>query len=131
MSRKISPLLLAVVLIAVVLSLVLIMMGIPDYLNNNATGSLYITMGLTILAISAYMLFQSRKRVFKMGFETQPLTTTLLCQKCGFKNIREFQNSDYIFKHTDEACPKCKEKAIVISAIYREVKEKEKTREEI
>ncbi len=41
--------------------------------------------------------------------------------KCGFKNIREFERGDYIFKEVEE-CPKCEEK-MMISSIYREAEE--------
>jgi hypothetical protein len=50
------------------------------------------------------------------------------CAKCGFKNIREFKRGDFVFKETDEPCPKDNQK-MIISAIYREVKDKEKARE--
>jgi DNA-directed RNA polymerase subunit RPC12/RpoP len=52
--------------------------------------------------------------------------STIECNKCGVKNVREFQRGDYIFKET-ERCQKCNEK-MLITAIYREVKEKEKER---
>jgi ribosomal protein L40E len=53
-----------------------------------------------------------------------PITTTIECRKCGFKSVREFQRGDYIFKEV-EPCQKCNEK-MLITAIYREVKEKPK-----
>ena len=55
----------------------------------------------------------------------QPVTTTMECSKCGFKNVRDFQRGDYIFKETEQQCPKCNEK-MSIASIYREVKEKKK-----
>jgi len=54
------------------------------------------------------------------------VTTTTECKKCGYKNVREFQRGDYIFKELDQ-CQKCNDK-LIITAIYREVKEKEKER---
>jgi len=59
------------------------------------------------------------------GIAMQPIITTIQCSKCGFKNIRDFQRGDYIFKETDQQCPKCNEK-MSIASIYREVKEKRK-----
>lgn len=140
-ARRVSPFLLAILLITLLLSLVSIgygtlalasalAKGTLDYLGGETgTGILFMTLGLATLALAAYMLFQTRKRISKLGLEMQPLITTLLCQKCGFRNIRDFQRGDYIFKQTENPCPKCSEKAVVIGSIYREVKEKAKARE--
>jgi hypothetical protein len=43
--------------------------------------------------------------------------------------VRDFQRGDFVFKQTDQACPKDNEK-MTISAIYREVKDKEKAKED-
>jgi len=130
-TSKVSPFLLAIILITLLLSLISIYQGINEYLvGRTDQGSFYMSIGAVTLALSAYMLFQTRKRMLKlMGMEMQPLSTTLQCQKCGFKNVREFQRGDFVFKQTDQACPKDNEK-MMISAIYREVKEKEKAKEE-
>jgi len=86
-------------------------------------------MGISILAISSYLWLQTRRRMLKLGMGMLPLNTTLECQKCGFKNVREFQRGDYVFKNTEDQCPKCNEKTMTIGSIFREVKEKEKARE--
>lgn len=114
-------------MITLLLSLVSIYLGLKAWINGGVEeGTFYIGMGAVTLALSAYMLFQTRRRVLKLiGMEMQPLSTTLQCQKCGLKNVREFQKGDFIFKQTDQACPQDNEK-MVISAIYREVKEKGK-----
>jgi hypothetical protein len=54
--------------------------------------------------------------------------TTIECQNkaCNNKTVREFQRGDYVFKESDVACGKCVGKQM-ITAIYKEVKEKEKT----
>jgi len=130
MARKVSPFLLAIIMITLVLSLASIYYGIESYTkNNSADGSLFLTMGVTTLIISAYLLLQTRKRMLTVGMAMQPLNTTLECQKCGFKNIREFQRGDFVFKHAEDQCPKCNEKTLTIGSIFREVKEKEKARE--
>jgi len=129
-ARRVSPFLLAIIMITLVLSLVSIYQGIDAYTQDKPeNGSLFLTMGVTTLAISTYLLFQTKKRVLKLGMEMPPLTTTLECQKCGFKNVRDFQRGDYIFKQLEEQCPKCNEKAMSIGSIFREIKEKEKTKE--
>jgi hypothetical protein len=71
------------------------------------------------------MLLQSRKRVASMKIEAPKVMTTIECRKCGFKSVREFQRGDFVFKDL-EACQKCDDK-MIITAIYKEVKEKEKT----
>jgi len=125
--RKISPIFLAIVLAVLLLSVFLIYGGIDAYMKNDASGNLFLTTGITILALLAYMVLQTRRRVLRMatGLPMQPVTTTMQCQKCGFKNVRDFQRGDYIFKETEQQCPKCNEK-MSIASIYREVKEKRK-----
>lgn len=107
--------------------------GVTEYVSLNGdtnTALFYIGMGAVTLGLSAYMLFQTRKRMLKLAsVEMQPLSTTLICQKCGLRNVRDFQRGDFVFKQTDQACPKDNEK-MMISAIYREVKEKDKAKED-
>jgi len=130
MARRISPFFLAIIMITLVLSLASIYEGIDAYSKNDSTsGSLFLTMGVTTLIISAYLWLQTRRRMLKLGMEMQPLNTTLECQKCGFKNVRDFQRGDYVFKRTEDQCPKCNEKTMAIGSIFREVKEKERAKE--
>jgi Zn finger protein HypA/HybF involved in hydrogenase expression len=130
MTRRISPFLLAILMITLILSFASIYEGIDAYSkNDSASGSLYLTMGATTLIISTYLWFQTRQRMLKLSMAIQPINTTLECQKCGFKNVREFQRGDYVFKNTEDQCPKCNEKTITIGSIFREVKEKEKAKE--
>lgn len=130
MARRISPFLLAILMITLILSLASIYEGIDAYTKNDpASGSLYLTMGATTLIISTYLWFQTRRRMLKLSMAIQPINTTLECQKCGFKNVREFQRGDYVFKHTEDQCPKCNEKTMAVGSIFREVKEKEKAKE--
>jgi hypothetical protein len=131
MARKFSHIQLAIILIPLLLALILIFLGLNDTLGGRTEeGSLYLSMGMLVLAFSTYWLFQTRRRILRiMSSEIQPLSTTLQCQKCGFKNVREFQRGDFVFKQTDQACPKDNEK-MMISAIYRELKEKQKAKEE-
>jgi len=128
MARRISPFLIAILMITLVLSLASIYQGIDAYTKNDSvSGSLFLTMGVTTLIISTYLWFQTRQRMVKLRMTIQPINTTVECQKCGFKNVREFQRGDYVFKPTEDQCPKCNEKTMAIGSIFREVKEKEKT----
>jgi len=125
LQRKNSPILLAILLITLLLSVAAIFQGVELYITNNyEEGSFYLTLGATVLALSAYVLFQTRKKIIKLALQNQPITTTILCEKCGLKNVRDFKRGDYIFKEV-ESCPKCNEK-MIISSIYRVVKEKGK-----
>jgi len=128
--RRFPPLLIGIIMVALLLALVSIYFGLTEYfLGDSGTASFYMSIGMVTLALSTYMLYMTRKRMIRIiGMEMQPLSSTVQCQKCGFKNIREFQRGDYVFKETDDSCPKDNQK-MVISAIYREVKEKEKARE--
>jgi cell division protein FtsL len=128
--RRVSPFLLVIIMIVLVLSLASIYQGFRDLYGENpdaTSGSLYLTIGVTTLAMSTYLLFQTKRRAPRLGLEILPLNTTILCQKCGFRNIRDFQRGDYIYKQMEEPCPKCSEKAMTIGSIFREVKDKEKT----
>jgi hypothetical protein len=71
-------------------------------------------------------LLQSRRAVVTMKRGPSKVTTTIECRKCGFKNVRDFQRGDYVYKEL-EACQKCPDDKMIITAIYKEVKEKEKT----
>jgi len=127
--RKMSPIFLAIVLVVLALSLVAIYQGVEAYVKGDPSGNgyIFITLGITTLSLLTYMVFQTRRRVLRLtaGMPMQPITTTMQCSKCGFKNVREFQRGDYIFKETEQQCPKCNEK-MSIASIYREVKEKKK-----
>ena len=87
-------------------------------------GHFFMLIGVSGLALSTYMVFQTRRRALKLAFIPPRIATTILCQKCGFKNIRDFERGDFIFKETEE-CPKCKEK-MMINSIFREIVEKKK-----
>jgi len=122
--KRISSLFLAIIVITLALSVVAIFWGVEAYrIGDTGTGHSSTLIGVSGLALSAYMLFQTRRRTLQLAIKMQPVTTTLLCQKCGFKNLRDFQRGDFIFKEAEE-CPKCKEK-MQISSIYREAEEKE------
>jgi Zn-dependent protease with chaperone function len=122
--RNISFFSIAMVLITVILSVIALFLGFATYESQDPSALPYMLIGFIGLAISAYLLLQTKRKSLKAAFEMPQVITTILCQKCGFKNIRDHKRGDYIFKET-EPCPKCNEKTMIAS-IYREVKEKEK-----
>jgi len=125
-TTKISSFFLAIILVTFVLAVTALFTGLDAYNKNpqNASAGYFMLVGFIGLALSAYMLLRTRRKPLRVAFEMPRVITTILCQKCGFKNIRDFQRGDYVFKEA-EPCPKCKEK-MMISSIYREVKEKER-----
>jgi hypothetical protein len=110
------------VLITVVLSVIALFIGFTTYESQDLSALPYMLIGFIGLAISAYLLLQTKRKPLRGTFEMPQVVTTILCQKCGFKNIRDFERGDYVFKET-EPCPKCNDN-MMIAAIYREVKEK-------
>lgn len=112
-----------IILVVLSLSIILLSQAVTAYLNGDFgfENSILFMMGLAGFIASAYMLFQIRSGIVKLSLEIPRVSTTIMCSKCGFKNIRDFQRGDYILKEA-EPCPKCNEK-MVIASIYREVKE--------
>ena len=122
--KRISPFLLVLVLIVFILSLSALFMAMQsiadqtDLLNSYS----FLVIGVFGLAISAYMLLQTKGKPSHMSLELPRVLTTLECPKCDFKSIRDFQREDYVFKETG-SCQKCNE-PMKITAIYREAKKK-------
>ncbi len=126
---KISGIVLAAIYVTLILSFVAIAWGALILYSNEPEayiegGVILIIIGFIAMALAGYILLQSRKRVASLKIDTPPILTTIECRKCATKTTREFQRGDYVFKEL-EKCPKCEDNQI-ITAIYREVKEKEK-----
>jgi ribosomal protein L40E len=125
-TTKISTYLLMIVLIVLALSIVALLLAVQVYLvGNEIVASYLLVIGFIAMGMATYVLFQSRKRVASMKIEVPKVMTTVECRKCGSKSVREFQRGDFVFKELD-SCQKCDDKQL-ITAIYKEVKEKEKT----
>jgi hypothetical protein len=116
---------LMIIFIALALSLAALILAINAFSDGNEVMAGYLLLiGFLGAVMSAYILFQTRRRILRLRIEVPSITTTIECLKCGFKSVREFQRGDYIFKEV-EPCQKCNEN-MLITAIYREVKEKER-----
>ena len=120
-TRKISSIVLMIIFISLALSLTALVLAINFFKDPQVAGFLMV-IGFLGVALSTYVLLQTRKRILRLRIETPQITTTIECKKCDFKNVREFQRGDYIFKEV-EPCQKCNDK-MLITAIYREVKQK-------
>lgn len=124
-ATRVSSFVLMVIFITLALSLTALILALNTLGSNPDVAGWLILIGFIGVALSTYVLFQMRKRALRLRIVLPPVTTTIECKKCGFKSIREFQRGDYVFKEA-EPCQKCNEK-MMITAIYREIKEKEKT----
>jgi hypothetical protein len=122
--RKISPFLLVLILIGFILSLSALFIAVESIIEQTDILNSYsfLAIGFFGLALSVYMLLQTRGKPMHVTLELPKVITTLECPKCDFKNIRDFQKEDYIFKETGP-CQKCNE-TMRITAIYREAKKK-------
>lgn len=125
-ATKISSFVLLVIFITLALSLTALILAInalrtPD---QETVAGYFLLIGFLGAALSTYVLLQTRKRMKRLSIKTPAITTIVECGKCGFRNVREFQRGDYIFKEV-ELCQKCNQN-MLITAIYKEVKEKMK-----
>jgi hypothetical protein len=125
-TAKISSFLMAIVLVVLALSIVALLLSVNAFLAGNEIVAGYLLIiGFIAMGLSIYVMFQSRKRAASLKIEAPKVMTTVECRKCNIKNVREFQRGDFVYKDLDP-CEKCDDK-MVITAIYKEVKEKEKT----
>jgi hypothetical protein len=109
----------AVILIILAMSIIAFYQAFNAYLlNNTREGNYLVLIGLSTLALSGYMFFQTRRRKTQLIFKPFRVSTTVTCEKCGFKNIRGFRRGDYILNDAG-SCPSCNEK-MIITEIYRE-----------
>lgn len=123
--RRLSSIIILIIIVALGLSVVAFYQAVSEMTYGDPTLGIYFALiGVMGIALLTYILFQTRRKTLSLPLQAQKVATTILCQKCGFKSVRDFQRGDYIFKEAEE-CPKCNEK-MTIASIYREVKEKSK-----
>jgi hypothetical protein len=116
-----------IVLIVLGLSVVALFSAVYAYtIGNDIAAGFLIIIGVFALALSGAVLYQTKRRTATLKTEAPKVMTTIECKNCGTKITREFQRGDYVFKELD-ACQKCPEQKQMITGIYKEIKEKEKT----
>ncbi|MEM2912674.1 MAG: hypothetical protein QW146_09250 [Candidatus Bathyarchaeia archaeon] len=123
-ATRVSSFVLLIIFVTLALALAALVLAIYLYNTEPGIAVYWLLLGFIGLALSTYVLLQTRQRILRLKIETPPINTTIECRKCGFKSVREFQRGDYVFKEV-EPCQKCNEK-MIITAIYREVREKGK-----
>jgi hypothetical protein len=121
-ARTVSPFLLAIIVVFFVLSLVALFIAVESLIEQADEWNSYsfLLIGFFGLVLSVYMLLQTRGKPMQATLELPRVITTLECPKCDFKNVRDFQRGDYMFKESG-SCQKCNE-PMKITAIYREPK---------
>jgi hypothetical protein len=125
-SNKISTFVLAAIYITLALSAVAIVVAVGAFYEGSTEVTIYLlAIGFIAMALSGYYLFQSRRHVASLKIDNPSILTAIECTKCNEKVTREFKRGDYVYKEM-EKCPKCESMGMIV-AIYREVKEKEKT----
>jgi multidrug transporter EmrE-like cation transporter len=128
-SSRINTYLILIVLVVLALSIVALFVAAEVLLTGDTiTAGLFAGIGLIAMAMCAFLLFQSRKQASEVKLDIPKVMTIIECQNkgCANKTTREFTRGDYVFKDSDVACGKCGGKQM-ITGIYKEVKEKEKT----
>jgi hypothetical protein len=126
-SNRISSFVFMIVIAVMALSIVAFGLAAWAYMEDNLTSAVFLAItGVIAMTLSAYVLLQSRRTATMMKQAPSKVMTTVECRKCGVKNVRDFQRGDYVYKEL-EACQKCPDDKMIITAIYKEVKEKEKT----
>jgi multidrug transporter EmrE-like cation transporter len=126
-NQKISTYLTMIVLIVMALGVTALLIAGETYLaGDQLAAGVLAGIGLIALVLSGFLLYQSKLQSKQVKLEAPKVMTTIEC-KCGGKTVREFQRGDYVYKDLDVPCPKCPTTHQMITAIYKEVKEKEKT----
>jgi ABC-type uncharacterized transport system permease subunit len=127
-TQKISTYLVMIVLVVMALSVAALLLAVTAYYSGDqlAAGVLAV-IGFLAFTLSGFMLYQSRRQTVQMKIDIPKVMTTIECtnKSCNNKTTREFIRGDYVFKETGDVCQKCSGKQM-ITAIYKEVKEKEK-----
>ena len=88
-----SSFFLAIIIVILILSVSALFYAIDAFnrSQNPINAGYFMLIGIIGLVLSAYMLLQSRRKMLKISFELPKVITTILCQGCGFKNVRDFQ----------------------------------------
>ncbi len=127
-NKKISTYLNMIVLIVMALAITALLIAVETYIaGDQLAAGVLAGIGVIALALSVFLLYQSKLQSAQVKIEVPKVMTTIGCVKnCDQKSVREFQRGDYVYKELETPCQKCGGKQM-ITAIYKEIKEKEKT----
>jgi hypothetical protein len=127
-NKKISTYLNMIVLIVMALAITALLIAVETYIaGDQLAAGVLAGIGVIALALSVFLLYQSKLQSAQVKIDVPKVMTTIGCVKnCDQKSVREFQRGDYVYKELETSCQKCGGKQM-ITAIYKEIKEKEKT----
>jgi hypothetical protein len=127
-NKKISTYLNMIVLIVMALAITALLIAVETYFaGDQLAAGVLAGIGVIALTLSVFLLYQSKLQSAQVKIEVPKVMTTIGCVKnCDQKSVREFQRGDYVYKELETSCQKCGGKQM-ITAIYKEIKEKEKT----
>jgi hypothetical protein len=128
-SSKINTYLNLIIMVVLALSIIALFVAAETFLQGDIlTAGLFAGIGIIALAMCMFLLLQSKRQSVEIKLDNCKVMTTIECQNktCNNKTTRDFQRGDFVFKEIDVACGKCGGKQM-ITGIYKEVKEKEKT----
>jgi len=131
-NKKMSSYVMVITAIVTVIAAIALIIGAYLLTDGKSAdtvmGGFLAFIGLAAFAMSTITLYQARRQASEMKIEIPKVMTTIGCNTkgCDSKTVREFQRGDYVYKELDTPCQKCSGRQM-ITAIYKEVKEKEKT----
>lgn len=126
-AKKMASYVMLITIIVMVLAIVAIIVAAGAYVSGDQlVAGFFALVGVVALTMSVVTLYQSRRQAAEIKIEIPKVMTTIECKKCGSKTVREFQRGDFVYKELD-ACSKCPDEKQMVTGIYKEVKEKEKT----
>lgn len=72
-------------------------------------------LGMFVMAFGFALLTSGSRQKEKKP--PPPTVTEIRCDSCDFKEIRDFQQGDFVLKPVDTSCPKC-QGAMTIEGVY-------------
>lgn len=126
-NARLSSYLMMIIFVVVALAVAALLLAGSLLITGQSptAAGLLAVIGVFAMGLSVAVLYQTRRRTIAMKNEAPKVMTTIECKKCGTKNVREHQRGDFVFKEVG-ACQKCSDQQL-ITAIFKEVTEKEKT----
>ncbi|MBD3207291.1 hypothetical protein GF319_13250 [Candidatus Bathyarchaeota archaeon] len=89
---------------------------------------MYLLIGISGFVAIGYSLFRSKPvKEDKLEAKEKDVITTLECNQCNLKRVRNFQRGDFIFKR-DEPCTRCEGMMVITRIHTREDKKKSSKR---
>jgi len=98
--------------------------GYTLYTSGEEGYLIYLATGVFGFILVAYGANKMRRRIVVIQPIEFNVVSVAECNKCGFRDVREFEFGDYVLK-THGDCPKCKG-SMLITSIYHEGKQRDR-----